>query len=86
MADGNVFLDVLAHFETIHYRHHHIADYDVGTFAVGEFQPLLAILGREDILEILFENRTHETTEFDIVLNEQYRISGAEFFQLFVTG
>ena len=71
MAGAHILFHSLAKFDTVHDRHHDIADNDVGYSPLCQFPSFLAVLGRDYFIE--FSKRTPDIFPYvGIVLYHQH--------------
>ena len=53
-------------------RHHHVEDDEIGIFAFGHQNALIAIAGDKDLIALRLENRPHRFDDLGIVINEEH--------------
>ena len=74
MADGNIFLDILAQLIAVYTRHHHIADNDVGHIITYHSQCFLAVGRRQHLFEVGLKYLFQKIRHFRMIVDNQYLV------------
>ena len=74
MTCFEVLTQFAAEAQTVHHRHHHVADNDIGLQFFGHAVPLGAVGGFADPV-VSFENGIQQGPQFGVVLDDQHLIA-----------
>ena len=76
MADPHIALYTAAQFETVHIRHHHVTDYQVGKFRLNHFKRLPTIFRNVNFLERPTQFIFQVVTQLRFIFYDHNCISG----------
>ena len=88
VAGNGIGLYPAAHLESVHDRHHHVADDKVGDIGAGSLITLLAVGGKMDGITRIMEDVPQQFPHIRIVIDHQYLFSftGIAFADTIVRG
>ena len=72
MAEIQVVFHLQAHFRTCHFRHHDIADHQIGLLGINLFQPFLAVMRTDHFVE-RGEQVFQHLKQLFVVLHQKHR-------------